>query len=384
MFTIGETLAEARREAGLSIEDVAHETHIHATTIRNIELDDLSMFPSVTYARSFISQYADFLDVDISDAMQALNSGFTIRLGENELMDEMKETIQKDSRFRLERRPKSVRRKLEKPGGAPLFLNLILGALIAALAVFYFLGFDASSPEEAKTEITKGLQKAIPFGADGSEPGAGDVTEANARSDDGLGFPENPLADTKTGTDPARATLKPAGLPATANSQPAPGGSTSPAATAATPPAAAPATPPSSGEDRSRLDGSREDEIAKPDVKWAIDSSQPKPLARVSTPTADAPAIRKTPDLEIEADFTPPPIQSVDLPAMRRISREPAATLRPAGTDPARPDAKAQTKAKAKARPGAAESTDGSTSAGDIPTGEIPAVRAIPVARSSE
>ena len=177
MGTIGEILGDARRDSGLSIEDVAHETHIQPGTIRSIEEDDFSTFPSVAYAKSFIRKYAEFLDVDLSNALEALNSGVTVRLGDNELMDEMKRTIKKDRRFRLEKRPKAVRRKLDKPGSAPILLNLILFALIAALAVFYFLGFNTNNAEEAKQEITKGLQKANPF-ADESE------TEPSGKSDD--------------------------------------------------------------------------------------------------------------------------------------------------------------------------------------------------------
>jgi len=168
MGTIGEILGDARQNSGLSIEDVAHETRIQPATIRCIEEGDFSKFPSVAYAKSFIRKYAEFLEVDVSSALKALNSGVTVRLGDNELMDEMKRTIKKDRRFRLEKSPKTVRRKLDKPGSAPILLNLILTALLTALAVFYFLGFNTNNAEEAKQEITRGLQKANPF-ADESE-----------------------------------------------------------------------------------------------------------------------------------------------------------------------------------------------------------------------
>jgi cytoskeletal protein RodZ len=333
MVTIGEKLAEARLEAGLSIEDVAHKTHIHPTTIQNIEQDDLSMFPSVTYARSFISKYANFLSVDLSSAMQALNSGFTVRLGENELMDEMKQTIKKDRRFRLERHPKSVRRKLEKPGGAPLFLNFILVALIAALAVFYFLGFNASTPEEAKSEITRGLQKAIPFSEEAAvEPGAVATT-----INDGLHLPENPLKEKPAAETTPRATLKQVDLSRTGETIPA----------SSSPPVATPAsqTPAQPGPPMPLASSSSGDGITKPNVNWSIDTAKPRPLAKpVTSPGNEVPAARKTPGIRIEPDFTPPPIQSADLPAIRKVLDEPAAVLRPAGTDPAKREEPARQK----------------------------------------
>jgi len=46
---------------------------------------------------------------------------------------------------------------VEKPGGAPLFLNVALGGLMLALGIFYFLGYNASTPEKAKEEIARGL-----------------------------------------------------------------------------------------------------------------------------------------------------------------------------------------------------------------------------------
>jgi cytoskeletal protein RodZ len=167
MSTIGQKLGETRYSKGLTIDDVAHDTHIHANTLISIEEDDFSGFPSVAYAKSFIRKYSEHLGVDLSHAIEELNSGANSRLGDNELMGEMKKTIDKDRRFRLKRTPRAFRRP-QKSGGPPLFLNLILILLIAALGIFYFLGYRASSPEEAREEareeIAKSLLNANPFG----------------------------------------------------------------------------------------------------------------------------------------------------------------------------------------------------------------------------
>lgn len=164
MASIGQELGNTRREKGLSIEDVAHETHIHTSTIRSIEADDFSMFPSVAYAKSFIRNYSEFLDVDVADFLEDLSTSETNRFSDNELMGEMKDTIKKDSLFRTGKKPLFSRRRSGKSGGAPVFLNFILAVLIAALVIFYFLGYNASSIDEAKSGITEGLRKANPFG----------------------------------------------------------------------------------------------------------------------------------------------------------------------------------------------------------------------------
>lgn len=165
MATIGEKLRAERERRGLSIEDVAHETHIHRNMLVGIEEDDFSMFASVTYAKSFLRNYAEFLEVDTTEVIHALEEGDSYRFGDNELMAEMKKTIQKDHRFKLERKPWRLRRRFtpKKPGGAPVLLNFILLVLIVALGLFYFLGFRTDSIEEARAEMTKGLQRANPF-----------------------------------------------------------------------------------------------------------------------------------------------------------------------------------------------------------------------------
>jgi cytoskeletal protein RodZ len=161
MPTIGEKLEETRLRQGLTVEDVAHETHIHPNMLILIEEDDFSQFPSVAYAKSFIRKYSEHLGVDLGDAMEALNAG-VMRLGDNELMGEMKKTIHKDRRFSLERTPKALRRRSDKPAGAPLFLNLVLGTLIVSLGLFYFLGYNAPTAQKAKEDIARSLGIELP------------------------------------------------------------------------------------------------------------------------------------------------------------------------------------------------------------------------------
>ena len=202
MPTIGQKLGETRREKGLTVNDVAHETRIHPNMILSIEEDDFSKFPSVAYAKSFIRKYSDHLGVDLSAAMEHLNSGTTVRLGDNELMGEMKKTIKKDSLFRLERRPKGARRRAEKPGGAPLFLNFILFALIAALAIFYFLGYNASTIDQAKSDIATGLN--LPYTPSAPAPAPANVSPAPAPA------PAQVAATPAPGTPPQYPVIKPA------------------------------------------------------------------------------------------------------------------------------------------------------------------------------
>jgi len=327
MPTIGQQLGETRREKGLTVNDVAHDTRIHPNMILNIEEDDFSKFPSVAYAKSFLRKYSEYLGVDLSTSMDHLNSGTTVRLGDNELMGEMKKTIKKDSLFRLERRPKGFRRRSEKPGGAPLFLNFILLALIFALAIFYFLGYNASSIEEAKSDITSGLNKAIPF------------------------------AETKDGT--------PVAPPVVAGAAPVPAPTTPAPVAAPTPPRNVAATPaqilPGTGTPPQYP-------IIKEAVTLPRDENLPDELPE--NPLRP----RNTPRM-VFAEEPVTPLSAGELPAAKKPAVEPQAPLRPAGTDPA---------ATGTARPApAAPLAPAGNAAGNGGAPPAPApqpVRAVPVA----
>lgn len=322
MPTIGQKLGETRREKGLTVNDVAHATRIHPNMILSIEEDDFSKFPSVAYAKSFIRKYSGHLGVDLSAAMEHLNSGTTVRLGDNELMGEMKKTIKKDSLFRPERRPKGASRRTEKPGGAPLFLNFILVALIAALAIFYFLGYKASTIDQAKSDIATGLN--LPY----------------------------------TSSAPAPATDSPAPAPAPAAVAVAP----APAQVVATP---APGTPP-------------QYPVIKPAVSLPFDESLPAPPPEPKALPDNPLRPRNTPRM-VFAEEPLPALDLGDLPAVKKPAVEPQAMLRPEGTDPAATRA-ATLPTPAPAPPAPTENVSGEGNPAPAPAAQP--VRAVPVATS--
>ncbi|WP_395751698.1 helix-turn-helix domain-containing protein [Prosthecobacter sp.] len=71
----GQILNAAREKRGLSIEDTAHETRIPVQRLRYLEAGNIAAFGSLTYARSFLRQYADFLGVDASEVLEELPEG---------------------------------------------------------------------------------------------------------------------------------------------------------------------------------------------------------------------------------------------------------------------------------------------------------------------
>ncbi len=68
---IGQTLQTARESRELTFEDATHQTRIPRSVLTALENDDYSVFSSSTYARSYLSQYSEFLGVDASTWLDA-------------------------------------------------------------------------------------------------------------------------------------------------------------------------------------------------------------------------------------------------------------------------------------------------------------------------
>lgn len=73
--TFGQMLTAAREKRGLSINDAAHETRIHARWLRLLEAGNVAAFGSMTYARSFVRVYSEFLGVNAEDYLKTLPEG---------------------------------------------------------------------------------------------------------------------------------------------------------------------------------------------------------------------------------------------------------------------------------------------------------------------
>lgn len=71
---IGEQLRQAREDAGLVIEDVVFKTRIPGTVVAALEMGDFTVFSSPIYARSFLNQYSEFLNVDATQWLDAIES----------------------------------------------------------------------------------------------------------------------------------------------------------------------------------------------------------------------------------------------------------------------------------------------------------------------
>ena len=67
--TVGQQLQHARNQAGISLDDAAHETHIRAHYLQNLEDDHPELLNSDAQARGFLRLYAEFLGLSYTELL---------------------------------------------------------------------------------------------------------------------------------------------------------------------------------------------------------------------------------------------------------------------------------------------------------------------------
>jgi cytoskeletal protein RodZ len=71
---LGKRLQDARLKRGLTLDEAARMTKIRPSRLAEIEADDFSNFASLAYVKGFLLIYGKFLDVDVTDFMEAFDS----------------------------------------------------------------------------------------------------------------------------------------------------------------------------------------------------------------------------------------------------------------------------------------------------------------------
>ena len=71
MSAIGNTLKEARSKKAVTLEDVHAKTKIHPRVLQLLEDEKFDKLPSPLFVKSFLKTYAEFLEVDPQELIQA-------------------------------------------------------------------------------------------------------------------------------------------------------------------------------------------------------------------------------------------------------------------------------------------------------------------------
>ena len=149
---IGEKLKGTREKRDLSLGDVSHEMRIPIGTLRALEENDYSGFPTPTYAKSFLSQYSDYLQIDADDWLDCFEIGNVLVHSEN--LDYLVPD-NPEPRQAVHSRPAKPK-KFSRPGkieessknsGQTALIFLITGGLIAG-AVWGFIQIERKITSE--------------------------------------------------------------------------------------------------------------------------------------------------------------------------------------------------------------------------------------------
>jgi transcriptional regulator with XRE-family HTH domain len=199
-MTIGETLAEARRSAGLTITQVSERTRVRETIVRGIEQDDYSECGGDFYARGHIRSVARVVGADPVPLIAEYDA--TVRAAEEITAAEALE-------------PVMPIRAVERRG-----TNWTAILAVTALAAFGFLGYHLASSGGRATAspaaVTGPAHHAARHGhgaahpRPGSSPATAQLTSLTPVSVTAFG-PDGP----GQGDNPGQASLAVSGNPAT-------------------------------------------------------------------------------------------------------------------------------------------------------------------------
>ena len=84
--TVGKKLQQARLAQQLSIEEAARVTRIRPDKLLDLEEDNYSNFPSMSYAKGFLLLYARFLGVDVREFADTLHVSNPVSSGDYEYL----------------------------------------------------------------------------------------------------------------------------------------------------------------------------------------------------------------------------------------------------------------------------------------------------------
>jgi len=133
--TVGRRLQKARQERKLTIDEVAAATKIRPERIVDLEADDLTHFPSLVYARSFLVKYARLLGLDIQDDLENFQVNRAVGFGEFKYL-----TAAPPPKFKPEPRFNQPKKSL----APPLILAVIAVVILIGVPLIAFFAVNLS------------------------------------------------------------------------------------------------------------------------------------------------------------------------------------------------------------------------------------------------
>src|SRR5205809_6258761 len=121
---LGKKFQEARLARNLTLDEAARMTKIRPSRLAEIEADDFSQFPSLAYAKGFLLIYGKFLDVDVTEYMEAFETSEHVTVdGYSYLQDN---PAPKPARTPVVRHPPTSSSSSDKTSLMPLVIGIVV------------------------------------------------------------------------------------------------------------------------------------------------------------------------------------------------------------------------------------------------------------------
>ncbi len=146
---LGKKFQEARMARKLTLDEAARMTKIRPSRLAEIEADDFSQFPSLTYAKGFLQIYGKFLDVDVSPYMEAFEGSEAVTVdGYSYLQDN---PAPPPSRAPIvHRRPAASAPRSGAPPSITLFIVGIIVVAVGVMGMKFILNLRRIAPQTAE------------------------------------------------------------------------------------------------------------------------------------------------------------------------------------------------------------------------------------------
>lgn len=144
---LGKKFQEARIAKGCTLDEAARLTKIRPSRLAEIESGDFSQFPSLAYAKGFLLIYGKFLDVDVTEYLDAFETPSHVTIdGYSYLQEEPAPLPRRE-------RPSMIRhRRVSSDRSSPWPLLIAIGAIVIGFFVMQlFLKLGRIRSSEPKT-----------------------------------------------------------------------------------------------------------------------------------------------------------------------------------------------------------------------------------------
>jgi cytoskeleton protein RodZ len=170
---IGQILEKARKERGLTLDEVENATKIRKRYLSGLEREDFGVLPDAVYVQGFLKTYANYLGLDGEELSRELKDRRKPRR-ERSVTYGTPKTSDFDRPLINPGELSASRRRRTIPGTTILTLLAALLALAAVVGVLYYVGRGAQISGENPAPSPPSEEQA----ADGSKPEAGGAPEA--------------------------------------------------------------------------------------------------------------------------------------------------------------------------------------------------------------